>query len=129
MFEPSPNPSPDVLGAQTLKIGTDRHFQFLRRLVGAVLVLNLLDGILTMIWIATGAASEANPLLAELAHEQPVLFMGAKIALVGLGSFLLWRQRKRPAAVVAIFVVFLTYYFLLLYHLQAMELRLFSRWF
>ena len=53
---------------------------------------------------------------------------GAKIALVGMGSFLLWRHRKRPAAGVSIFLVFLTYYVLLLYHLQAMQLNLLSRW-
>ena len=111
-----------------MKIGTRPQFQFLGRLVAAVLVMNLLDGILTIVWISTGTASEANPLLEQLAHQQPVLFMGVKTALVALGSLLLWRQRKRRAAVVAIFVCFLVYYFLLLYHLQAMELRLLTRW-
>jgi hypothetical protein len=118
----------EPLGAQTLQIGTQAQFRFLRRVVGAVLVMNLLDGVLTLVWIALGTASEANPLLAQLAHQQPVLFMGVKTALVALGSLLLWRHRKRRAAVVAIFVCFLAYYFLLLYHLQAMELRLFARW-
>ena len=122
------DPIPPV-GSQTIRIGSLAHFLFLRRLVVAVLVLNLLDGVLTMVWIFTGAASEANPLLEPWVYEQPILFMGAKMALVGLGSLLLWRQRKRPSAVVAIFIGFMTYYFILLYHLSAMQLNLLSRWF
>ena len=118
----------EPIGAQTLEIGTYREFRFLRQLVAAVLVLNLLDGVLTMVWITSGVASEANPFMERLAHEQPVLFMAVKTALVGLGSYVLWKQRKRPAAVVAIFLCFLAYYFVLLYHLQAMDLRLLTRW-
>lgn len=119
----------EPLGTETRRIGTVQQFRFLRRLVGAVLVLNLLDGLLTLVWVTSGLATEANPLLEQLAHEQPVLFMGVKTLLVGLGSYLLWRFRKRPAAVVAIFLVFLAYYLVLLYHLQAMNLRLLSRLF
>ncbi len=117
------------LGAETRRIGTYHQFVFLRRMVMAVLVLNLVDGVLTMVWIATGVAEEANPLLADLVNEQPVLFMAAKTALVGLGSLLLWWRRKRPMAVVAIFICFVAYYLLLLYHLSFMQLGLLTRWF
>jgi formate hydrogenlyase subunit 3/multisubunit Na+/H+ antiporter MnhD subunit len=41
-----------------------------------------------------------------------------KLGLVGLGSWLLWSHRERPAAVIAIFVAFFAYYLVLLYHLQ-----------
>lgn len=116
-------------GEHTRRIGTRQQFQFLHRLVMTVLVLNLLDGVLTLIWVFTGAATEANPLLEHLVVDQPILFMAAKTSLVGLGSILLWRHKKRPAAVVAIFVGFLAYYLLLLYHLQALELNLLGRLF
>ncbi len=115
------------VSAVTRAIGTVQHFRWMRGVVVATLVLNLLDAVLTLIWIARGAATEANPLLAELAHQRPVLFVVVKTALVSLGSLLLWRLRKRPVAVVAVFACFLSYYLLLLYHLQAMELRLFDR--
>jgi CHASE2 domain-containing sensor protein len=52
-----------------------------------------------------------------------------KLLLVSLGSLLLWRHRKRAGAVVAIFVAFMVYYLIVLYHLQAMDLRLFDRLF
>jgi hypothetical protein len=122
-------PLSSEIGAQTRRIGTYRQFLFLRRMVMAVLILNLLDGILTLVWITTGVAEEANPLLADLVNEQPILFMGAKTALVGLGSLLLWWRRKRPMAVVAIFICFVVYYLLLLYHLSSMQLNLLTRWF
>ncbi len=118
-----------VIGEQTRRIGTYELFRFLGGLVKSVLVMNLLDGLLTLVWIWTGVAEEANPLLAHLVNEQPVLFMGAKTTLVGLGSWLLWRHRKRKMAVVAIFIGFLAYYLILLYHLYSMNLGLFSRLF
>ena len=40
------------------------------------------------------------------------------LGLVSLGTVLLWRNRTRPLAVIGIFLAFLAYYFVLLYHLQ-----------
>ena len=59
--------------------------------------------------------------MAVLIEEHPVLFVAVKFALVFLGSTLLWRYRKRPLSVVFIFVAFLVYYFIILYHLTAVE--------
>lgn len=121
-------PSPtEPLGAQTLAIGSRRHFRFLHGLVQTVLVLNLLDGMLTLVWVFSGLATEANPLLDHLVFDQPILFMAVKTTLVGLGSLLLWRYRKRKSAVVAIFVGFLAYYWILVYHLSALQLNLLAR--
>ena len=117
------------IGSATAKIGTIQHFRWLKNIVFATLVLNVLDAAFTVLWISTGMATEANPMMADVAHDDPGLFVTVKFLLVGLGSFLLWQQRKRPGAVVGIFVVFLAYYFILLYHLQAMELNLLGRLF
>lgn len=125
--QPEPRNPSAVLGEQTRRIGTYQQFKFLRWVVMSVLVMNLVDGLLTLVWIWTGLAHEANPLLADLVDNQPVLFMAAKTSLVGLGSWLLWHHRKRKAAVVAIFVCFLAYYYILLYHLSAMNLGLVDR--
>jgi len=98
------------------RLGTAEHFRWLRGVVAAVLILNGIDAVLTLLWVYAGLAEEANPLLAELVHEHPVLFAACKIALVGAGSLLLWRARHRPLAIVGIFAVFLVYYAILLLH-------------
>lgn len=109
-------------------LGSPRHFAWLRGVVAMVLWLNLLDGMLTLYWIFSEQAVEANPFMAELILLHPVLFILGKLALVSLGSCLLWRMRRRRLAVIAIFMVFLVYYWILLYHLQAMNLGLIRRW-
>lgn len=99
------------------ELGTPTHFRWLHGLVKTVLVLNLIDAVLTLLWVNAGLAREANPLLAELVHEHPVIFTVGKIGLVGGGSLLLWRARNRPLAIVGIFLAFLVYYAILLLHL------------
>jgi hypothetical protein len=106
---PSP-PSP--------RIGTPEHFSWLHGVVAVLLVLNLVDAIFTLIWVGSGLAREANPLLQDLVRQQPLGFAAAKLALVGLGSILLWGLRDRPLAVVAIFGAFIAYYAVLLHHLR-----------
>jgi formate hydrogenlyase subunit 3/multisubunit Na+/H+ antiporter MnhD subunit len=101
-----------------LRIGTEQHFRWLHGIVKAVLILNLIDAVLTMVWVRFGFAEEANDLLDELVGEHAVLFVIVKLALVGMGSWLLWNRRQSPMSVVAIFGAFMTYYLLLLYHLQ-----------
>jgi predicted membrane channel-forming protein YqfA (hemolysin III family) len=107
-----------------LAVGTPEHFRWLQGIVRAVLVLNVADALFTLLWIRGALATEANPLLRELAHGRPLLFLAVKLALVGLASWLLWRQRERPLAVVFIFVAFGIYYALLLAHLGFLSLIL-----
>jgi len=101
-----------------LQVGTERHFVWLGGIVKAVLVLNLIDAILTLVWVRAGLAREANSLMRDLVDQHAVLFVTIKLGLVSLGSWVLWNRRYHPAAVIAIFVAFLAYYFILLYHLQ-----------
>ncbi len=103
-------------------IGTREQFRWLLGIVKVVLALNLLDAIFTLVWINAGLAREANPLLADIVRDHPVAFAAVKLGLVSGGSFLLWRYRSRPLAVVGIFVVFLVYYLLLLYHIGYLSL-------
>lgn len=111
------------------KIGTEQHFVWLKGIVAAVIILNAIDAILTIIWIWLDKAIEANPLMANLVHNDPVLFVVVKMALVGLGTFFLWRMRRHKFAVITIFGVFLVYYWLLLYHLRSMNIGLMQRLF
>ncbi len=106
------------------RIGTAEYFRWLGSIVKVVLTLNLLDAIFTMVWVTAGLANEANPLLATLVRDHPLVFTVVKLSLVGGGSWLLWQHRQRPFAVVGIFLVFLTYYFLLLLHVGYLSLIL-----
>ena len=103
-------------------IGTPQQFRWLLGIVKAVLVLNLLDVIFTLFWVYAGLAREANPLLADIIVGHPLLFAAAKLSLVALASLLLWRFRRRPLAVVGIFLAFFVYYCLLLYHIGFLSL-------
>jgi hypothetical protein len=113
MHAPSPSEHP-----RSPSIGTSEHFGWLQGIVKAVLVLNLLDALFTLVWVRSGLAREANPLIEQLVNEHAVGFVVVKLALVGLGSWLLWNRRGQPGAVIAIFTAFFVYYLVLLYHLQ-----------
>ena len=105
-------------GPRRVSVGTAEHFGWLQGIVKAVLVLNLLDALFTLVWVRSGLAQEANPLIDQLVNEHAVGFVFVKLGLVGLGSWLLWHRRERPAAVIAIVAAFLAYYLVLLYHIQ-----------
>ena len=100
------------------QIGTPEQFRWLQGLVKAVLILNLLDAVLTLIWIYAGLAHELNPLLRELIESSPITFIIVKLGLVGLGSLILWKYRQRKIAVIAIVLIFLLYYALFLWHIS-----------
>jgi hypothetical protein len=99
-------------------IGTSEHYRWLYGIAQWLLVLNLLDGIFTLVWVQYFYAEESNVMLRDLAHGDMVLFMGVKLTLVSLGTLYLWRNRNHPLAVVSIFLAFFAYYLVLLYHLQ-----------
>jgi hypothetical protein len=101
-----------------IRVGSPEQFVWLGWIVRAVLVLNLLDAVFTLLWVRAGLATEANTLMEELVNEHAVGFIAVKLGLVGLGSMLLWRRRRRPSAVIGIFTVFIAYYLVLLYHLN-----------
>lgn len=86
------------------------------QLLKAIVVFNLLDALLTLVWIRTGCALEANLLMKDLAENRPVLFVAVKLLLVSLGCLLLWRYQRLPTALAGMFVVFLALYAVLVLH-------------
>jgi hypothetical protein len=102
----------------TLSLGTETQFQWLYRIAKWILVLNLIDGVLTLVWVEFFQADEANPVMRDLVFDSAVLFMGAKLALVSLGTLFLWRMRHNVLAVVSLFLAFFAYYWVLLIHLE-----------
>jgi hypothetical protein len=108
----------DPAGLTGFQVGTPQHFRWLHGIVKTVLVLNLLDAIFTLVWVRWGFAREANLMIDRLVENHALAFIGVKLGLVGMGSWLLWQRRNHATAVVAIFIAFMTYYLVLLYHVQ-----------
>jgi hypothetical protein len=100
------------------KIEELKHEQWLYGIVLALLFMNLLDALLTSVWLSSGIATESNPLMAELIGWGWAPFAAGKVALVSLGAYLLWRRRSHPLAVVGIFVSFVVYYAVLVQHVS-----------
>lgn len=124
MATPAPPANPDMDppddGEPPAWLGTPVQMGWLLGLVKAVLVLNVIDAVLTVLWVSDQAALEANPFLFELPQTHPLEFVLVKTSLVSGGTYLLWRHRNRATAVIAIFVAFLAYYSLLLLHVSAL---------
>lgn len=97
-----------------------RTNHLLFHLTALVLVLNLLDAIFTMIHVASGKATEANPLMAGVLANSTVLFVATKLALVSLGLSLLWRLRARLSAVAGLIISVATYACINFYHVAAL---------
>lgn len=114
----SSNVARAALRVRSFSVGTRQHLRWLNGIVKAIVVLNGLDALLTLFWVRAGLAQEANVFLRDLVDNHAILFVSAKIALVSLGSLLLWKYRRHPFAVVGLFAVFLVYYAILLHHLR-----------
>jgi len=101
-----------------LAIGTGQHFQWLYGIAKWILVLNLIDGVFTMVWVEYFQARELNVLMSDLVQTSALLFMLVKLTLVSLGTLFLWRNRSSALAVVSLFLAFFSYYWVLLVHLE-----------
>ena len=91
----------------------------LTQLSSAIVVLNLLDAIFTLFYIHAGVATEGNPMMSGPLAASPVLFMAAKLTLVSLCVFLLWRLGQRRSAMIALTGATVMYTLLIGYHLAA----------
>lgn len=100
------------------RIGTPEQYRWLEGIVKCLIVLNGIDAVLTLLWVHAGLAVEANTLMDELVNDHELVFVLVKLALVGMGAWVLWRSRRSPLAVVAIFAAFVVYYGILVHHLQ-----------
>lgn len=93
----------------------------LKVVVAGILLLNLADAAFTIAWTSAGLATEVNPLLDDVLARSPVLFMLAKLALVSLGIFLLFRLRKRRLAHAALYACGCVYISLVAYHVTQLS--------
>lgn len=79
--------------------------------------LNLLDALLTIVWVRTGVATEGNQLMANLLDIGNGPFLGVKIAIGAVAAFVLFRWGKRPLARYGLAVALAVYVGLMGIHL------------
>ena len=84
----------------------------------ALVVMNLIDGLMTLVWVQSGVATEGNPFMDQAMAHGPVGFMATKLALVSLVVGLLWRLRHRRAAAVGMVGATVIYTSIVLVHLS-----------
>lgn len=60
--------------------------------------LNLLDALLTIVWVRSGVATEGNQLMARLLDIGNGPFLGVKVAIGAVAAIVLLRWGSRPLA-------------------------------
>jgi hypothetical protein len=90
-------------------------------LAAAILIFNLIDGIMTLAVVSAGAADEANPLMSVSLGWGSVWFIVVKTSLVSAGVWLLWQRRQRRLAHAALIGLAALYAMVLGYHVQSVE--------
>ena len=85
-----------------------------------VVVLNIIDAVMTILYVRAGLASEANPLMAAALNHSALAFLVLKLSLVVLCVSFLWRLRHQRFAVWGLAFTSAAYSALLVYHLTAL---------
>jgi hypothetical protein len=99
--------------------GSERE-RWICAMLGLTVVLNLIDAALTLLFVGTGAAVEANPLMRQLLDHGPLTFVLVKLAIVSLSVGLVWRLRQLRLATFASGAALAIYLMTLLWHMQGL---------
>jgi hypothetical protein len=89
-----------------------------------LILLSVLDGFLTILWVYGGIATEANPLLVNILENHVGAFWIGKSFLVGLGAVLLSSHRSLKIAQLGLLISLLAYGLITLEHLRISTLVL-----
>ncbi len=79
--------------------------------------LNLLDALLTIVWVRSGVATESNQLMASLLDIGNGPFLGVKIAIGAIAAIVLFKWGNRPLARYGLSVALAVYIGLMGIHL------------
>lgn len=80
-------------------------------------VLNLLDALLTIVWVRSGVATEGNQLMAALLDIGNAPFLGVKIAIGIVASVVLIKSRHNALAKYGLAVALAVYLGLMVVHI------------
>ena len=87
-------------------------------LITLIFVLSFLDAIFTVVWLDSGLATEANPLLKQIVDSGNFAFVASKVFMTLIGCYILYKVKdKSKTARFAIVSLFLMYTLLILYHI------------
>jgi hypothetical protein len=78
--------------------------------------LNLLDALLTIVWVRNGVATEGNKLMAELLDIGNFPFLSVKLAIGGVTALVLFRYANSPLARYGLGVALVMYSALMAVH-------------
>lgn len=79
--------------------------------------LNLLDALLTIVWVRSGVATESNKLMARLLDMGNFPFLAAKLAIGAAAAFVLFRYANRPISKYCLTIALIVYVGLMGFHL------------
>lgn len=82
-----------------------------------LLLFSVVDSAFTHLWLSTGVATEANPLLAAAWSLSPMTFHGVKALLILASALILHRLRELPVAQTTMATAALTYSAVVSWHL------------
>lgn len=85
-------------------------------LVLTIFVMNIADGLLTIVWVFSDLATEANPVMAYLLKVHPGVFMAGKLGMICGSLCILLQYRHRLSAILALFFALFLYSAILAYH-------------
>jgi hypothetical protein len=96
----------------------ERHF-YMQLLAPTLLLfaLNLLDALLTIVWVRSGVATEGNQMMASLLDVGNGPFLGVKIAIGAVAALVLLKWGNRPLARYGLAVALAAYLGLMGIHL------------
>jgi hypothetical protein len=78
--------------------------------------LNLLDALLTIVWVRSGVATEGNQLMAELLNVGNLPFLTVKVMIGAVTAMVLFRYSDKPLARYGLAASLAVYLGLLLVH-------------
>lgn len=79
------------------------------REVFALFSLNLLDAVLTIVWVRSGVAPEGNVLMASVMEHSDIAFLGLKIAMGTFAAIVLLRWGNRRLAQYGVAIALVVY--------------------
>ena len=85
--------------------------------LGALLIMNLMDAVMTALWVSEGIVSEGNPVMAAAISQGYFTFVLGKVVLVGSGAALLYRLRSHHMARLSLVPVVVLYSFVIGNHI------------
>ena len=83
-------------------------------------MLNLVDALLTLIWIDNGVADEGNVFMRLLVDIDPMLFLFVKVVVFTGFVIILWRLKGEEVidpSMSSFYIIIFFYYLILLWHL------------